>query len=526
MTKPDTGPRKHSYPFLFALFPALFLFTHNIEEVSFDVLIVPVILTLALTGVVWTIGRVVIKDALKSSLLTFVFIFMFFSYGRLSSLVKTLVEKLNVSEVVILFLWVVLFGLLAYLILKTKKSLVALTSFLNIFIAVLLLFSLLQIILFIASSLNSPRLKTQIPDSLANPGTSARASDLPDIYYLIFDRYANENILKDYYHYDNSDLFRFLEDQGFYDASKSRCNYFSTHLSLASSLNMEYLTDLLAKGPLKTRVVYRLLQDFKVRRLLKSLGYKHFHFGSWYEGTRVNRYADLNFRQKGLIPLSQDFLQNFLEATVLVHFIKDKLVAQNERLLNLQKFKELAELPGLPGPKFVFLHMLLPHHPFYFNADGQPNRDKTTSNNQDRQYLSQLEFTNAKIKELVGALLSKSRRPPIIILQSDEGPAEEEKPTRKMLRMTDQDRAVIRLRIRCSILNAYYLPGVDANRVLYPTISPVNTFRVIFNLYFGTQFPLLKDETFRPVSDKKQIRKFDRLRDWVWNIRLQRPYPQ
>jgi hypothetical protein len=526
MNNPRIPSRKHYYPFLFALFPALFLFTHNIEEVSFDVLIVPTILALALTGVVWMIGRVVIKDPFKSSLITFVFVFMFFSYGRLFDSVQTLVEKLKVSEFIILFLWVILFGFLAYLVLKTKKSLGALTSFLNIFIAVLLLFSILQTGLFFMSSLNSPQLKTQIPDSLPNSGAPSLAGDLPDIYYLIFDRYANENILRDYYHHDNSDFLRFLEEKGFYDASASRCNYFSTHLSLASSLNMEYLTDLLAKGPVKTRVIYRLLQDFKVRRLLKSFGYKYFHFGSWYEGTRVNRYADLNFRQKGLVPLSQDFLQNLLGTTVLVHFIKEKLVSQNERFLNLEKFKELAELPNLPGPKFVFLHMLMPHHDFYFMADGQPNREKTTPNNQDRQYVSQLEFTNTKIKELVGELLSKSKRPPIIILQSDEGPGEEEKPTRKMLRMTEQDRAVIRLRIRCTILNAYYLPGVDVSRVLYPSISPVNTFRVIFNLYFGSQFPLLKDETYRPVGDKNQIRKFDRLRDWVWKIRLQRSYPQ
>ncbi len=44
------------------------------------------------------------------------------------------------------------------------------------------------------------------------------------------------------------------------------------------------------------------------------------------------------------------------------------------------------------------------------------------------------------------------------------------------------------------ILNAYYLPG--HNDLLYPTISPVNTFRLIFDTYLGADYPLLKDISY------------------------------
>jgi len=33
---------------------------------------------------------------------------------------------------------------------------------------------------------------------------------------------------------------------------------------------------------------------------------------------------------------------------------------------------------------------------------------------------------------------------------------------------------------------------------MYNNISPVNTFRVIFNHYFGTNLPLLKDKSYVP----------------------------
>jgi hypothetical protein len=48
------------------------------------------------------------------------------------------------------------------------------------------------------------------------------------------------------------------------------------------------------------------------------------------------------------------------------------------------------------------------------------------------------------------------------------------------------------------------LPGVDAEKI-YPTISPVNTFRLVMSEYFGGRLPLLADTSY--VSSKR--RPFD-----------------
>ena len=42
------------------------------------------------------------------------------------------------------------------------------------------------------------------------------------------------------------------------------------------------------------------------------------------------------------------------------------------------------------------------------------------------------------------------------------------------------------------VLNAVYLPN-NGEALLYDSISPANTFRVIFNHYFDTNFDLLED---------------------------------
>jgi hypothetical protein len=89
-------------------------------------------------------------------------------------------------------------------------------------------------------------------------------------------------------------------------------------------------------------------------------------------------------------------------------------------------------------------------------------------------YRDQAMYISSRMKEIVPKLIANSATPPVIIIQGDHGPT-----------VPSQTRE------RMRILNAYYLPGVDAN--VYPTITPVNTFRVIFNTYFGQNLELLDD---------------------------------
>jgi hypothetical protein len=72
--------------------------------------------------------------------------------------------------------------------------------------------------------------------------------------------------------------------------------------------------------------------------------------------------------------------------------------------------------------------------------------------------------------------LERSETPPIIILQGDHG--------------LDGP-----LASQMAILNAYYLPE-DGDQFLYETISPVNTFRIIFNHYYGGNYGLIEDISY------------------------------
>ena len=114
---------------------------------------------------------------------------------------------------------------------------------------------------------------------------------------------------------------------------------------------------------------------------------------------------------------------------------------------------------------------------------------ETAGGEEDYQkgYREQIIFANKEILEDIDAILAKSKTPPIILLMGDHGPA-------SMFQFDiDQPGCVWE---RTSNLYALLLPGHQNDGTLYSTISPVNTFRVIFNTYFGTNLPLLEDRTY------------------------------
>jgi hypothetical protein len=92
--------------------------------------------------------------------------------------------------------------------------------------------------------------------------------------------------------------------------------------------------------------------------------------------------------------------------------------------------------------------------------------------------VDQIVFMNGKILEVIDTILAQSDTPPIIIIQSDHG----------------WDRGQFSP-LRLLNLNAYLVPDAVKTQ-LYPTITPVNSFRLIFDTVFGTQLGLLPDESF------------------------------
>ena len=126
-------------------------------------------------------------------------------------------------------------------------------------------------------------------------------------------------------------------------------------------------------------------------------------------------------------------------------------------------------------------------------------------------YLDQLVFTQKKTQELIDAILSNSRIAPIIILQADHGTSSIGRP-HPPLEDTQEVTDMVSERLR--IFNAYYLPGIESGS-LYDSITPINTFRIIFNLYFNQDYELLEDRSYYSdyVNPNVLTDVTDRIRD-------------
>jgi hypothetical protein len=259
--------------------------------------------------------------------------------------------------------------------------------------------------------------------------------------------------------------------------------------------HLTYLTSELGRDISDRTVVHEMLQDYEVWRFLKSRGYRFMHFGSSWEPARYNRYADVNFT---VYPA--EFPMMLYRTTVLDPIGVELNILDHremQRRAILRKFDELAEVPDIEGPKFVFAHILLPHAPYLFGPQGEMLTEEQVEARTEREnYLNQLAFANGKVQRLIDEILSRSDRPPIIILQADEGPfipfLEEFGGAGTDWRQLSDE--AIRTHMR--ILNAYYLPNTDSENILYPSVTPVNSFRIIFDHYFGTDYGLLEDESY------------------------------
>jgi len=498
---------KRSYiihPFLFAIYPVLFLFSHNITALSASDLLAPLLLVLGSAAMLLLILGLMLHNYKKAGIVVSIIFILLFSYGHAYNTTSGMqIGNFIVGRhLFLLFIWVLLFACAMYFLIQNKSDLRYLTRFLNIVGFVLVLMPLVNISFHKARYVSGKyNIECREEHSLEYE-MPLSSEQLPDIYYIILDRYAGESTLELVYGYDNSEFIDYLNKRGFYVAQHSKSNYIKTAHSLASSLNMEYLnclSDIVGKDSRDLLPLYGMLRDYSVWRFLKDRGYTFIHFGSFWEPTSKNINADENINLHYLSNFSMELWQT----TVLYHIGKHYgLYDVRKKQLNrvLYKFAKLCQIPKMPEPTFTFVHMLLPHEPYIFNRDGSYLPDSELNKRTIKEkYLDQLIYTNTLMMGLVDTLISSSGPGPIIVIQSDEGPF----PRRYRIEQDDfkwEYASKEELEEKMNILNAYYLPDVGYD-LLYPYITPVNSFRLIFSLYFNIELELLPDEYFAIVDN-------------------------
>jgi len=496
------------YPFLLAVFPVLSLLAANPARLDPSDALRPLVLSLALTGVVWGAARLLMRTWDRAAALTALLVVLFFLYGHAYAFFRTipaLDDVLGRHRYLVLANAVVLVG--AALVLRKRPPSPSFTRFLNIFALVAVGLSLAQVAWTVARSWPQ-RAAPERPDPAAIPLATPGEMPRPDIDYIVLDAYTRQDVLRDTFGYDNRPFLDALEAMGFVVADDSRSNYAVTRLSLPSSLNLDYLEAI--GPPLDPAATDAVWLDAAarysiVRRSLEAAGYTTVAFESAYGMTDWTD-ADVYLSRR---PLALSQARALGQVTpfevLLIQTSAGRLLLDAPTWLNAalgtdlktphEQHRErilfvldgLARMPEVPGPKFVFAHLMTPHPPYVFTADGGVAPDPAFFSLAVEQgqpagldpiegYTSQVAFLNSRLLPVLRAILEQSPGEPIIVIQGDHG----------AVGVPPAD--------RLKILNAYYLPPPVRGRA-YDAISPVNTFRLIFT-YLGADLPLLPDRSF------------------------------
>ena len=493
------------YPLLVGAYFVFFLYSVNLDEAELgDVLPVLTVVLLAILVLLLGFGLLV-GSVRRVALVLTAAVAAFLAYGHVASLLAPYRLSFGLQQIA----WaaaVVLAGVVAW---QIRDWLVPVTRGLNLLAGVLVLVTLLAIVPHQIGLMTADQGASATAEGASPPPTLAgdepiASGDLPDgklpdIVYLIWDRYPGPHSAKLGFDIDNT-VYDELRDRGFFIADRSHANYQRTSMSVSSTLSAEMLNgrghsdEVFGKTDMSGN--YTRIQNSNVAQFLKERGYYYVHIGSDFSGTRPGTLADVN---RSFDQLS-DFADAFIQSTALPAVQRRIGVAGGARWDRRHEWTTweldvLENLPEYPSPSFVFGHVLLPHTPYIFDADGSYIRNPESSKRSHReQFAAQLEYTNRRLLAIIDHLLDRPvEERPIIIIQGDEGPYPDglEDQTRyDWTEATPEEREV-----KFNILNSWYIPdGRDIG--LYPGISSVNTFRLLFNEYFGTDLPLLPDESF------------------------------
>ena len=399
------------HPFAFALYPVLYVYSTNVALIPRGDLIIAVAIAIGAAGLFKLGTARLVKSrsrlaAMFSLEVLFVFSYPLFAFAR--SQIGPLREAawLPGGDAV---MWLTSACLIGYGAWKLGSRPWA-TSLLNLAGAALVLGSLWAV----ASRSLDPGGRGSTPvgkrTSLENP------PGRPDIFFIVLDGYARQDQLERVYGRSNSSFLSDLESLGFLVATASNAAYVQTELSLASTLNLSYIQDLLpaASAGADRAPLDKAIDSSRFAASLQSVGYSHFAVGTGFPALSFSS-ADYVIQSGESLPSLASLLRDMTPLATVGSVTKAS--SDIKRRAVLKAFEALRRLAApTQAPRFVFAHVLAPHPAFVFAADGsRPDMNASFGlwdgshyyavGGTKREYISgyagQLEFVNAKVLELV-----------------------------------------------------------------------------------------------------------------------------
>ena len=487
------------HPIFLGLFPLFSLLSANIVWAGFGEVLLPAAFVLAITAALWLTLWPLVPQPHKRGLVLSMFWLPFFGFGAIVDGVRSLAGTREMAGPMMLLgclaLAVAVAGLVIYFLRRSPRSFHRVTTALNRFSAVALCVSVAACGIALAQ-----RNAYQPSDETEGDGAPA-AAGLPNIYYIISDAYPRSDYLKSAIGYDDTPFLNQLRERGFYVAGRSRSNYCNTLPSLASTLNLDYLDPALVPRYFRDMPppLFSAARDNRVVRTLKAQGYEFVTIASGLFATEMQRADRLIAPAESPFTEYQQYLIDLTPVRIILNRMK------KERWHHRVPFvlDTLAALEPQGRPMFVFAHLFAPHMPHSYDKDGRI-LDESEFPPFREGWHNVTTFLNTRLVEVIDAILAREPNS-VILIQGDHGC------NVSLQNATDYAADPWRgtwedyVRDRSANLSTYYFPDRQYEGLLYPEITPVNTFRIIFNKYLGTAFPLLEDVTYLTPQNSGEL---------------------
>ncbi|HEX4372006.1 MAG TPA: sulfatase-like hydrolase/transferase [Puia sp.] len=490
------------------LLPAFFLL-HNYNELfGFikirQVLIIAVIIYAFLAAFYFLFIRLGLSSS-KTILLLILLSFFILFFGPIDRFFKeiNIIQSFSLSYIMFFIFFVILI-ILVRKIISSRNIPPQLIFFLNVAVICLfivdigMLFNNFQAykknnnLIYSGKPLSEKYISKQMPDSAK-----------PDIYFFVFDEYTNNETLKKVWDFNNDTITNWLSTEGFHIPAHSHANYSYTVYSVSSTFNMNYIDE--KKGSDGTVAKYILqanesLSNNETFTILKKENYK-LNFLAPFN----NNIQECNLGHFFDYISTQQILKQTLPGTVYgsklwnrisAKFSDNSDSAKHDDMLQqkmksirstVDQIKKTTDPSADRKPNFVYGHIMVPHEPHVFDKEG-----KFLSYSEFNQltpfdtYTTQINYANSLIKEIVSYIKQHNKHNTIIIIEGDHGFRSFVNGNNWFARTPDS-------------LKKYFLPNFNA--IYFPDsnyskidddISPVNTFRIVFDQFFHQDYPMLK----------------------------------
>ena len=332
-------------------------------------------------------------------------------------------------------------------------------------------------------------------------GWHANGQDHPDIVVLLLDGYPRTDVLERRFGADDTAFLDALRQRGFEVATTNHSNYTLTELTFASMFQMRYIDEIrsleafIGTGRQENAALRDAAESGQAFSILRAAGYEVSWFPGGWEHVALRRAAD-HYLDSGEL---SDLERSVIHRTWFLYLLDAVwpsvfTTSQRDRIVDGFDTLDRFATEEADRSRFLFLHVPAPHLPPVVNADGTSTALRATRYEgisrqgygmTDSEYRdawqAELDYVAERTLRGIDLLLDAERgREAVIIVMSDHGYGFE-------LQQGD-------VQARIGNLFAARTPG--APDLFDDPPTPVNLFRILFNSYLGTQFPLLPDRYF------------------------------